>query len=90
MTIGVLSPADQDKFLTALASALVDVLGPDRALAAVDHIAASPAAGCCKLARVREQAAAAGITADSPADLGPDGEQLARLERADYDGGYGR
>lgn len=44
-------------------------------------------ARCGCLIQVREQCAVAGITASSPADLGPDGEQLARDERADYEPG---
>jgi hypothetical protein len=91
----VQSPAHIDQLLTVLANSIVDVMvasyGPEEgckaALAAVDRMIANPSAGCCDLDRVRRQCAEIGISADSPADLGPEGEQLAALERADYDGG---
>lgn len=95
MTLGVLSPEHQDQLLDVLAASIVDVMiatyGPDegakKALEAVDHMIANPRAGCCELERVRRQCAELGISADSPVTLGPEGERLAALERADYDTG---
>jgi hypothetical protein len=91
VTLGVLSPEDQDGLLNALANAIVDTMiatygkeqGCIAALAAVDRICA-PALRRERLAEARAQCAELGISADSPVDLGPGGEQLAAAERADY------